>query len=254
MKNQSWNLTSNMKAAAHSQGTLFSGGTQERTDTSRYPRGYTPERQEQVRSALSKTSLPAGRSGRLMQDAIARSRLPASALSGIKSIGEMPKDNAALGYYYPNKKAITVVPGTTHDRAAGRLASFSSVPGTAMLHAYAEQNLIHEIGHHIDHQTNRSRHVATQLVRSGEDRDALTSGGRSFKGLAEGFADRVALDNYRQDPRDESKRGPLKLSSNTYAGRGLAKEMPTYWKGANLLPPKKRDIPSRPDILQGKLF
>lgn len=261
--------TPNIKATEGSQGTLFQGGRGQMKPEARYPRGYTPQRQAAVSKALHDTPITRHDSRGVktedhgttafVKDTIARSTVPPTHLRGLTRISVNPaiREGGTIGEYYPGRRDLYVSPGETHERVGDntghRLNAMSARKTRPMLHEDASMVLLHELGHHVD---NRHTQATVQMAKSpGAPSAAIKFGTPENKGLSEGYADRYMLEHYRQDPRDVSKRGPLKVTTNTYHGRGISHTLPTYHAGLGLAPPTRKDsTPASPAPLQQQLF
>lgn len=158
MTESNFDLRSNIKGKPGSQGTLFQvTGKSALNPTLRWPRGYSPERQAEVHSALKATPIDPpdymedehepGDYKALhayaprVRDTIARSTVPAEHLQGLKYIHGHP-DQGTDGTYWPRRRELAV----------------------DMNQPEADEVLIHELGHHADAQHLRtSEHAALRL-------------------------------------------------------------------------------------------
>lgn len=171
-----WDLRSNIKAQPGSQGTLLRGDQFELNQTRRWPKGYTPERQAEVREAvvgrLSQSQPLSNAVGRgfgpirrNLIDNIARSTAPAEDFQGIRfapgqragtrlptafssyRAGEM-QSAGNVGEYHPHgdvldRRGAPVGEGRRHSPAP-------SDPTILVLRGHEKGDVpIHEIGHHV---------------------------------------------------------------------------------------------------------
>lgn len=160
----------NFKNKPNSQGTLFQ--VQDKgllNPQQRWPRGYTPERLNDVRGALAGTPISypdrmedehePGDYKEMMSyrprtfSAIARSTIPTEHLKGITEIGGEP-DEGTVGTYTYNERR----PGV------GRV-------DVDMTHPEAERTLIHEIGHHVDHLTGARKDLLPGVAQQHAQRE-----------------------------------------------------------------------------------
>lgn len=120
----------------------------------RYPRGYTPRRQQEVSNALQNTEFDVSTGQGMQADkeeesfirqAITRSTIPADDLSELnRVVSHLPNEEySGLGRYNPHAKRLQMGTFFGADRAGGS-ASISDNPNDA------SKILIHELGHHAD--------------------------------------------------------------------------------------------------------
>lgn len=176
-----FHLASNLKNKPNAQGTLFSANPSQRTPESRQPRGYSPEREQAVGSALSLRRASTVAGGYLaaeraqVRQTVARSTIPlADIRSGhpIMRVSPVYDDykglpRGAAGVYYRG------------DDNNGEDPQIKVLPKYA--HTYVP---IHELGHHVDR--NSPYHTPQE------------------KGRAEGFADAYA-DTHAKKPGYKSR-------------------------------------------------
>ncbi len=141
---EAWDLRSNIKAKPGSQGTLFGIGDKDSVlnPSQRWPRGYTPERKNEVTKALDHgTSVhgtdyihPLAVHARVV-DTISRSTMPSEHLRGLRSI-EHTAAPGTQGVYYPERRSLHA-PVLRSDQQENDTMG---------------KVLIHELGHHHDSQ------------------------------------------------------------------------------------------------------
>lgn len=202
---EAWDMRSNIKAAPGSQGTLFRASHPNLLNPrQRWPRGYTPQRQQEVREALPeavatlstddphkgaplvRTSLQEqeeeGRYARYPKtqaaivDVLARSTMPVHEIAGIRRIGNNPPTNAA-GSYRPSIGDLDI--------------DFQRPTWPA--------TLLHEMGHHADNvNATTDQHLETHYPDSAVRR-------ASNKGVAEAIADNYMDQHYVPHPRERKQ-------------------------------------------------
>lgn len=130
-----YDLRSNIKGKPGSQGTLFQVKDKGLLNPQqRWPRGYGPERQGEIRGALDKVDVK-GQAHNLFEEqdraqlthVIAKSTIPASDLHGLTEIHGRPAEGTQATYW-PQARKI----------------------GVDLSHQDADRDLVHEIGHHVD--------------------------------------------------------------------------------------------------------
>jgi hypothetical protein len=185
----------------YSQGALFNVKP---TAEHRWPRGYTPERQAEVAEAMRRTphevilqkerpgspylatntmnlkgvgwgqvmEQQAGRARRVHTDVLARSTVPVEHMQGLPDIHVHPMEPGVAGSYtHPGQHLGEEAP-------RGRIRLDPMLEGG--------KTLVHEIGHHIDYQTDPEA-----FVGRGYQRRPVHSGGTAspaLEGAAEGYA------------------------------------------------------------------
>lgn len=224
-----WNYQTNIKNKPNAQGTLFSGGASQIPADRRYPRGYTPERMQAVKSTVQ---FPERNYSRGPQrdflnrenaaQTIARSTVPTKDLAGL-TVRVLPFKGAIIG---------------------GGRGVYEDDTQTALIaqHASGDQTVVHEIGHHVSHRQ---------------------SGGVSYgpgtphdRGREEGFADRYADEHFRPDPAakkkmlDDPRRGlsnyePSALQTRDRNGRSRGGD---FTKGYNAARPLHTRVPNSDDL------
>ena len=208
---ESYDLRSNIKGKPGSQGTLFQVKDKSLLNPQqRWPRGYSPERQAEVRGALDRVRFttrnvnahePEQRAR--VTDTLARSTAPVRHLSFLQQVDDTP-DEGTEGVYYPQSKRLHVDMHGAGKGDEGR-----------------EQTLLHELGHHHANTTPKGGDtVRGDLSRLGEDRarrhmpshaepDApLTGTARAMgaqevkRGVEEAYADNYMNEHYRTRGRN----------------------------------------------------
>lgn len=237
-----WNMQSNIKAKKGSQGTLFQIGNKDSVlnPAQRWPRGYTPERQQAISRSLHATKIfgaepLAGddpRKRAQVVDTVARSTVPPGDLYGLKTIHNKP-DPGHIATYWPGRREI----GIDMDN--------STVDGEDNIRKDSE-SLIHEIGHHVDNSTKETRDRAFALSRDGLE------AGRIRAGVSEAVADNYHEKNYRTRGRNPQSDTQGEYEKTFPDPKERDKVVPGY----NMVRPplQEKQFPSRPDSVQGSLF
>jgi hypothetical protein len=183
-----------MKAKPGSQGTLFQGGSDQMTDK-KWPRGYTPERLHEVKSAVlpdkriladNPRMYPYDTAGdtRKLVDTIARSTVPVGHLQSLQFEPGLSK--YAMMDTGPN--ADPMVPGGLYEKpretAGPSYMRRPEGPATIkLLEGVAGGHIpIHEIGHHVS-------------LEQGTEHSAYSNPRQ--RGQEEAFADNYAQQHYR---------------------------------------------------------
>lgn len=140
-----WRMETNIKAAPNSQGTLFQGGNPTPREHGRWPRGFSPERRDEVAKMVGGYPRNAGErsaEGRQGIHTIARSTVPSPHLDGLYAD-------------FHSVEVSAIGDGRAGDyRTAGRtLGVMRIAPGQA-----GGTTPIHEIGHHVSAQVERNWH------------------------------------------------------------------------------------------------
>jgi hypothetical protein len=210
-----YDLRSNIKGKAGSQGTLFQVKDKSLLNPEqRWPQGYTPDRLNTVREATrdirvspvfasgrSLGELRSGHSHERFDRMIARSTVPTEDLQGLREVDSRAQaDHHAT--YYPREQRIGIRP---------------EIPDH-------EANLIHELGHHVDNMRARSaetmegttRNRIAAVATAHAERDwaargrpgspnstALSNAVASVRyGMGEGYADNYYVEHYRSPGRN----------------------------------------------------
>lgn len=215
-----WNLVPNIKAKKYSQGTLFSGGTEQRTPESRQPRKYSPERMRAVTEHIGDSGVIEGQANyaKLRQN-IARSTAP---ITDIPSYVNHPISGEPQTRIKINSPRGGIPASGDYSLATGNIRvrpGWESTP-----------TVIHEIGHH-------SRVISGQFT-----------GMSSFYklGIEEAAADDYSVRHFRDRRGNSVKPGEI----GTYPSRG-SHEFAVSYKAARkeglakspvLGPPFKRNL------------
>jgi hypothetical protein len=231
-----YDLRSNIKGKPGSQGTLFQVKDKGLLNSAlRWPRGYTPERQAEVRDVLSKTPVdaPPGvnphENRARVEDVIARSTIPvrkdvrhADAHMGLQQIhGAMAPGTE--GTYWPHQRRVAI----------------------DLRHPEGERNLVHELGHHADniHGETNSRAIAHM-----QKTDDWT--GNTISGMGEAVADNYMEEHYRTRGRSPQAVSGGRYEEN-YTPSVLARKVPGY---TSIRPAVRFSDKMGPQFKQGELF
>lgn len=215
---EAYDLRSNIKGKPGSQGTLFQVKDKSLLNQEqRYPRGYTPERQAEIRGALQSTTVVGyshpvrtspeeqRKTGRYVRypgteakvvDALARSTMPAEHISGLKRIHEKPRQGH-YATYWPMKQEMGVRIDDAKD---------------------ADESLLHEMGHHADRQ-----HTHTSELALGQAKDP--------DGVNSGVHEAVADNYYQQHYRSRGRKGSAPsqgLYEREFSTEDLDRRFPGY--------------------------
>lgn len=159
---ESYDLRSNIKGKPGSQGTLFQVRDKGLLNPAqRWPRGYTPERQQEVRGALENTVIVGGPGHMIREEsttpsgqerwsrhpeteqrvvsAIARSTMPAEHVQGLFRIHANPAEGHHATYW-------------SRDQSIGMGWNQSHPSDRPDEH---DRSLLHELGHHVDNVRTR---------------------------------------------------------------------------------------------------
>lgn len=195
-RKQDWDLRTNINPGPGAQGTLFSGGKSQMSDE-RYPRGYTPERLNEVAKRVNPDeysrqdgslaenlvdeSFPIRSGGsqthhyesrqplRDLIGTVARSTVPLEHLNGVQfnivnGESDMGSKHSAGEYTFEDRR-IDLLPSSVRDHTP-----------------------IHEIGHHVSHMDGNTHAVHYD-------------GSAAYRGQEEAFADNYAAEHARSQPR-----------------------------------------------------
>lgn len=244
-----WDLRSNIKGKPGSQGTLFQGGRSQLNPQQRWPRGYTPERQEAVREGMKdawgrRTAVyGAGDHSDESQrarvvDTVARSTIPESHLFGLETIDSYP-DKGTVGTYRPRKAHLSV---DMHTRNEGDAAG---------------QTLVHELGHHhvasdrghnirtgqlIEEVAMRDKHVAPFRSPTG---DVNSSGRLMAESQVNPGVHEAAADNYMVEHYRTRGRNPKPVEQGAYEQSFTTEQMDKHYPGYTDVRPPKNLSPSQ---------
>lgn len=194
-KHEGWDLHTNIKAAPNSQGTLFQGGTDQRTPESRQPRGFSPERFREISQAVLGVRRPGTEfSHAKIRENLARSTVPVEHLSGDDltfKVGINSRDRLFAAGVYRRKQE-------GRDNASIEIdPKFANTP-----------SLIHEVGHHVSKQQDlwHAQYYSEQQ-----------------RGAEEGYADSYATAHWRD------RRGGSQPNYQGYLGGDYQKSS-NSWK------------------------
>lgn len=231
----SYDMRSNIKGKPGSQGTLF-----QVTDKSllnpmqRWPRGYTPERQREVDSALphvfgmqippresfndqtGKFDFEYPQARDVVRTAVSRSTVPVEHLQGLTRIGPNVGEGRAGVYWQRGKDIHLDYNRPRHD---------------------VERTLIHEIGHHADNMTKPQPEPGTW--REPGDKD---------HGIAEAVADNYQQKHFRPLAKHADK------PDNTYDTRFTQEHLDRVYAGYTDVRPPKANKNLGPQWTQERLF
>jgi hypothetical protein len=217
-----YDLRSNIKGKPGSQGTLFQVKDKGLLNPQqRWPKGYSPDRLNEVRGALSKTSMYADpesvgveeedHAGRTrverehrprVEQALARSTVPAEHLHDLDTLHNEVNEGTS-GTYWPRPK-IT-----------GETTLAVDMSGYHEGSREAEKTLLHEVGHHVDYEHSLDRHrLVPQVAEShawkdkGPYQDKPNASGKAQAyskvqaGVMEATADNYMTQHYRTHGRN----------------------------------------------------
>jgi hypothetical protein len=244
-----YDLRSNIKGKPGSQGTLFQVRDKGLLNPQqRWPRGYTPERQAEVRSAFQDTDVRAfhqhaGALRSAVVDTLARSTAPVEDLQGLKRVTDEPAEGHAATYWR-DKKQIGWGPSER-----------------------ARENLLHEMGHHRanDGTTQRGSLEVHHAIEQAGDAHAWKDKGKyqdrpTFSGMAlarakvasgvhEAVADDYMVEHYRTGGRKST--GVATGAYERVYPNSLQRDeiLPGY---NDVRPPKQEHM--GPQFRQGELF
>ncbi len=244
MADEAYDLRSNIKGKPGSQGTLFQVKDKGLLNPAqRWPRGYTPERQAEVRGALSDVPVTSSRIRNVeglggvtrsreararVEDTVARSTIPTEHLSGLTRVHDRPQQGHAATYW----------PGT-HEVGIDMLSGKDKV----------DRSLVHELGHHYDTtDPNQNMAVRKQVQDAGaamatkewEKRPPLSRGtgptgtarimaeGNVSGGVKEATADNYMVEHYRTRGRN-----PEPVTSGRYEDNWAPHEREQRFPGYN---------------------
>jgi hypothetical protein len=223
MSKKDWQVGPVLKEKAGSQGTLFRGGTRYSSDA-RYPRGYTPERQAEVREQIQPTRLsgsfdPVGSQQQRARiaDTVARSTAPVAHLQGLQWAHVNPGEaitvgDTAAGAYFESRD---VKEGSVAAERAGGV--YRSPAMVAVKPEYDRTGtVLHEIGHHVSHEIEQTEH----------SRPGNYSHESAHGGAEEAFADNYAEQHFRDRRGRQVERGTY--GGGQWAGRIQRSE--SFWK------------------------
>jgi hypothetical protein len=213
-----------IKNKPNAQGTLFQGGADQMTDKARYPRGYTPDRMNNVRDQVQVRSVnwglgdqqarqnggqynplhnpwSPGHTAQLVHEPLARSSMTGAQMRGMSvEVHAQPHDRGKglLGQYDSMTKKVSIYPHPNHDDEGAD-------------NDMASSTLLHEAGHHADVAANIGTYHR-RLVEEGEPLDA------GMRGEMETAADTHMVNNFAPHPA----RPGFDVQKETYGQRGVA--------------------------------
>lgn len=233
-----YDLRSNIKDKPGSQGTLFQVKDKSLLNPKqRWPRGYTPERRDEIAGALKDTVImdnlghqersrnpedwDNGRYVRYPEvehrvvDTLARSTVPASDIHGLQRIHDKPAAGT-IATYWPAKQEIGV-------RMLG-----SRMEGTGRsMRDEGENALVHELGHHVDRTNGQTEAFMQQGVAAMVDHVGIGGPEKTRAGLAEGVADNYYVEHYRGRGRKRERATEGHYEAN-YEPKELRRKYPGY--------------------------
>lgn len=220
------------------------------TTEHRYPRGYTPERHQEVRESLSRPSIqhqlmgdePNERVSKLSGppdlqrhfiDTVARSTVPVAA------VGEQL--NKVNLYRRAKSQKSIGTGGTTGSRIRvqrGQLGIGHTevVPGSTVMKVYHGTTMGEQTNPHVSHSEIMSGVIVHELGHVHEAAQSPASFLRGAKGHLEHYADRFAVQHFRPDPREHKKGKALDPELQTYPAmhseisRPVVKDYPDWSK------------------------
>lgn len=228
----SWEMRTNINNKPSAQGTLFQPTEAALHTERRWPRGYTPQRKREVMDALATVRIQGNthavwrRNGdepsrkrfpeteARLTEAIARSTVPVEHLEGLRHILSQPSEGHRATYW-PGARAI----------------------GIDMVNEpYAEQALIHEIGHHVDNlYTHESNATSLALVPDPKipnspfaRQDAAEVREAKVRGIKEAVADNYYIRNYRGRRARKNIRPTQGLYEMSHTPEQLDERYPGY--------------------------
>jgi hypothetical protein len=234
-----YDMRSNLKNKPGAQGTLFQVKDKGLLNPQqRWPKGYTPERQREVSDALSQqTSVyptmrvypprPESHVRARLTDAIARSTVPTEHLAGLRTVHDQP-EHGHEATYWPGRQTMAVNLFGKHENQG----IMGDEPyGSAEPDAGAK-NLLHELGHHVDHMVTRE---SARLNR--ENKNILyAANGKGYADAGEAVADNYYVEHYRGPGRKGAQ-----VTQGRYEDSGLAEHMPAYREVRPALQPRQFD-------------
>lgn len=230
---EAWDMRSNIKGKPGSQGTLFQPRDKDAllNPQQRWPKGYTPERLNEVRGALKDTAVhadPEGvgieeedHAGRArveaqhrprVEQAIARSTVPVKHLQGLSEIHDHV-DEGTVGTYWPAK------------RLGGPNSLAVDMSGYHVDSREAEGVLIHELGHHHDfeHSLEARHKIVPQVAEKHAWQDKSPyherptgSGVHQARSKVEPGVLEATADNYFTEHYRTPGRNPQRVTTGQY--------------------------------------
>jgi hypothetical protein len=205
------------------------------SDASRWPRGYTPERQAAVESALSSTqfgdkdsrwAVPGARDAReeaaVQMDTIKRSSIPVKHLRGLRSVSYNNMQPAeAAGSYQFRTNAMPSKP----EARVSLYTPVKQVEGGDYLspRSYMERGLIHELGHHYNN--------LTFLDRKSKNPEYTLPSSRVFPTMPSQVKEEARAENYADEHYVADRRTPKEKTVTGYDERFLDAEREHHYFG-----------------------
>ena len=245
------------------QGTLFRASAKELDPTGqRYPRGYTPERRDEVWdavgevgysnlgerfnpatgdaelpmlfsgedefSAMDDTSKRNWGEGRaVIRDAVARSTVPMDVVSRVQ-FGVTP--NIRSNAFYGPKDDAIVFGRSAADAQQHREGFGSGYPTPETQRLDQGQTIIHELGHAADPSLEPLRGKRTNIIDRHGDFPVEGYTEPEDLGAAEQFADDFAEEHFRHDPR-LGRKATFDTATASYAGAAPSDIPPGHLAG-----------------------
>lgn len=197
--NDGWRYETRMKNKPNSQGTLFSGGTEQRTPESRQPRGYSPERFNEVAQAtnLRTTNYE---TGKRVPTTYPGNEFPTAQLLQTYARSTIPVEH----FNAPDENGSKVTHYATDDVAKNNAGEFRSTIGPSyptqirvMPKHVSGYTPIHEVGHHVSLNVAGTEHSKRMKDYGVSDIPANWDTSPRMRGMEEGFADNYAQEHAR---------------------------------------------------------
>lgn len=237
---ESYDMRSNIKGKPDSQGTLFQVKDKGLLNPQqRWPRGYTPERQQAVNEVMHGANSPyllsdkagTGPARRDLNETIKRSTVPPEHLGGVK----FQPGQASLAIHDGGRFGGGEIHGVYENERQGKDPEISILKGQESTFVP-----IHEIGHHVS---------ANEATPHAEYRTGYQ------RGQEEAFADRYAHEHFRDrrgeqmsemrvypTPQHDEPTHRMNFQSAYHAGRGDI-PMPQHpWGGGGKLTPQQQSF------------
>lgn len=238
-----WNLQTNIKNKPNAQGTLFSGGKSQMNPAKRYPRGYTPDRQKAVLSALrgwgvadyvtSESDLPEddmglGPHALRVTEQIKQSSIPPEHLHHL-SIKVADRFEDGPIEHHLDDEVAGHYKATPYKSGGERIVHGEAV----VAHDTSPYTVLHEIGHHVSATAN-NRHASYDSPHQ--------------RGREEGFADAYADKHMTPVLNNGSRHNWVRGRENYPPGDGQHDGRPDeFHAGYDVTRPYSERIPSKDD-------
>lgn len=251
-----YDLRPNIKGKPGSQGTLFQVKDKGLLNPAqRWPRGYTPERQDEVRGAFTdaygRQTAMHGRGDASDQsqrarvvDTVARSTIPAGHVFGVEKIDSYPQ-KGTVGTYWPRKAHVAV---DMHARNENDESGKTLIHELGHHHAASDREHNLSVGQFADRVAEKDEHTAPFRTSSGE----LNTTGRIMArqavdyGVHEGAADNYMVEHYRTRGRN-----PQPVDKGAYEVHQSEETLEKHYPGYRDIRPKPN---LGPQFSQGTLF